>query len=182
MSQHSALRRLSQTAMMLALLIVLGLLPAIPLGFIPVPLVLQNMGVMLAGSLLGARGGTTAVALLLFLVACGLPFLSGGRGGAAMFVGATAGYMYGWLFVPGLLRLFMGRKPRSWGYEWLVMILVGVLFVDAAGSIWLAMQTHMPLGGAFASNLVFIPGDILKATLVVAISRRLRRGVHQSWQ
>ena len=41
-------------AMMTAIIIVLGFVPPIPLGFIPVPIVLQNMGIMLAGAILGA--------------------------------------------------------------------------------------------------------------------------------
>ena len=40
-------------AMMTAIIIVLGFVPPIPLGFIPVPIVLQNMGIMLAGAILG---------------------------------------------------------------------------------------------------------------------------------
>ena len=46
---------LTQTALMTAMLIVLGMIPGIPLGFIPVPIVLQNMGVMMAGELLGPK-------------------------------------------------------------------------------------------------------------------------------
>lgn len=39
-------RTLTRAALMVAVLIILGWLPAIPLGFIPVPIVLQNIGVM----------------------------------------------------------------------------------------------------------------------------------------
>ena len=46
-------RDLLYIAMMATILVILGFIPAIPLGFIPVPIVLQNLGVMLAGVLLG---------------------------------------------------------------------------------------------------------------------------------
>lgn len=36
---------------------VLGLMTSIPLGFTPVPITLQTLGVMLSGSILGARFG-----------------------------------------------------------------------------------------------------------------------------
>ena len=49
----------------------------------PVPITLQTMGVMLAGSVLGARRGALAVLTFLALVAAGLPLLAGGRGGLA---------------------------------------------------------------------------------------------------
>ena len=74
---------LTQTAIMIALLIVLGFFPGIPLGIIPVAIVLQNMGVMLAAALLGPRYGTVAVALFVFMAFMGLPFLSGGQIGRA---------------------------------------------------------------------------------------------------
>lgn len=67
-------RTTTYIALMVALLIVLGFIPGIPLGFIPVPIVLQNLGVMLAGALLGSRKGFLAVAIFLLLVAIGAPF------------------------------------------------------------------------------------------------------------
>lgn len=60
-------RTTTYIALMVALLIVLGFIPGIPLGFIPVPIVLQNLGVMLAGALLGSRKGFLAVAIFLAL-------------------------------------------------------------------------------------------------------------------
>ena len=52
--------------MMVAMIAILGAVPGIPLGFIPVPIVLQNMGIMIAGELLGPKLGTIAVWLFLF--------------------------------------------------------------------------------------------------------------------
>ena len=46
-------RDLLYITMMTTILVILGFIPAIPLGFIPVPIVLQNLGIMLAGVLLG---------------------------------------------------------------------------------------------------------------------------------
>lgn len=46
MKRSNTTRLLTLSAMMVAILIILGLFPGIPLGFIPVPIVLQNMGVM----------------------------------------------------------------------------------------------------------------------------------------
>lgn len=46
---------ITQIALMTAVIVILGMFPGIPLGFIPVPIVLQNMGVMLAGALLGPK-------------------------------------------------------------------------------------------------------------------------------
>ncbi|MFP4925416.1 biotin transporter BioY, partial [Staphylococcus pseudintermedius] len=69
------------TALMTAIIAVMGFIPAIPLPFIPVPIVLQNVGIFLAGILLGRRYGTLSVIVFLLLVFMGAPLLSGGRGG-----------------------------------------------------------------------------------------------------
>ncbi|MFZ5848187.1 MAG: biotin transporter BioY, partial [Actinomycetota bacterium] len=56
----------------------LGIVPAFtPPGF-SVPITAQSLGVILAGAILGGRKGFAAVALLLVLVALGLPLLAGG--------------------------------------------------------------------------------------------------------
>ena len=71
---------LTRVTMMVALMIVSGVL-TIPLPGLPVPIVLQNMMMMLAGGLLGKKFGTLAVSVFLLMVAVGFPVLSGGRGG-----------------------------------------------------------------------------------------------------
>lgn len=54
-------RDLLYIAMMATILVILGFIPGIPLGFIPVPIVLQNLGVMLAGVLLGWKKGSLSI-------------------------------------------------------------------------------------------------------------------------
>ena len=48
----------------------------VPLPFTPVPLTLQNFGVLAVGLLLGSRRGFAALALYLVEGACGLPVFS----------------------------------------------------------------------------------------------------------
>ncbi len=91
-------RDLVLAALFAAIIVALGLVPPIMLGFIPVPITAQSLGVMLAGVILGAKRGGFAVLLVLLLVAIGLPVLSGGRGGLATFASPTAGYLVGWFF------------------------------------------------------------------------------------
>ena len=47
-------------ALFAAIIVVLGLMPPVTLGFIPVPITAQSLGVMLAGCILGARRGAAA--------------------------------------------------------------------------------------------------------------------------
>ncbi|MGX6962969.1 biotin transporter BioY [Vagococcus xieshaowenii] len=162
-------------AMMIAIIIMLGLIPPVPLGFIPVPIVFQNIGIMLAGIILGAKRGGFAVVLFLILVAIGMPLLSGGSGGISVFVGPTSGYLMGWLvstFIIGYAKhLFIETKNPI--FRCLIIWLPGVLFVDILGSIGLMIVTNMNVTTALISNLAFLPGDTLKVIFVVTIASRL---------
>ena len=83
-----SLSSLTQIAIMTAIIIILG--------FIPILLIVQNIGVMLAPLILGWKKGTLSIAL--FLVMCiGLPLLPGGNGGLRIFFDAVSGYLYDWL-------------------------------------------------------------------------------------
>ena len=79
---------LAYIALFAAITAVLGLVPAIQVG--PVPITAQTLGVMLAGAILGARRGFLSQLLFLVLVAIGLPLLASGAGGLAVFAGPTA--------------------------------------------------------------------------------------------
>lgn len=168
---------ITQIALMTAVIVVLGLFPGIPLGFIPVPIVLQNMGVMLAGALLGPKKGTMSVALFLILVAVGMPFMSGGHGGIATFMAPSAGYVIAWLFTPLLIGLFEQRfNPDHKAVLQFVFIwLFGVLFIDGVGAIWLAFSTHISIGSSLVANLAFIPGDSVKTVATLAVAQALLR-------
>lgn len=160
---------------MTAILIILGLIPGIPLGFIPVPIVLQNLGVMLAGALLGSKRGTLAVLMLLILVALGCPFLTGGRGGIAVFIGPSGGYLLSFLLCPLImgqaLKMFSNKKMFV---DFIIIWIVGVVFVNICGALGLAFLGEMPLPKAFLSVLVFIPGDTIKSIAALFIFEKLR--------
>lgn len=163
-------KSLIQMAMMATLLVVLGFIPALPLGFIPVPIVLQNLGVMMAGVILGGRKGSLSI-LLFFLVGLVIPVLSGLRSTIPVLTGATAGYVIAWLFVP--LLISYGVKlvnKKNFIAIFLIVWLAGVLFVDVAGAVWLASYTNIPLDKSLLQNLVFIPGDTIKAIIAAVVA------------
>ena len=183
MERSNTTRLLTLSSRMVAILIILGLFPGIPLGFIPVPIVLQNMGVMMSGELLGPKYGTVSVGLFLLLVLLGMPILSGGSGGVAVFIGPSGGYLIAWLFAPLLIGLLISHFKiynKSWIFELLILLLAGVIFIDLVGAIWLSYQSHITLIAALISNLAFIPGDLIKSALAVIIVRRIRKAMHLS--
>ena len=71
-----------------------------------VPITAQSMGIMLCGTVLGAKRGTLAVLLFITLTALGLPLLSGGRGGLGIFASPSVGFIVGFplaAYVAGLI-------------------------------------------------------------------------------
>src|SRR5260370_10680009 len=76
----------------------------LPLPFTPVPLTLQNFGVLMGGLTLGSRRGFAALALYLMEGASGIPvFNPAGPGGVAQLLGATGGFF--------LVYPFLARPP-----------------------------------------------------------------------
>src|SRR5579871_4379239 len=86
----------------------------IPLPFTPVPLTLQNCGVLLVGLALGSRRGFAALALYLAEGASGLPvFNPAGPGGIAQMLGPTGGYLMAYPLVAMLAGWIAERGSKS---------------------------------------------------------------------
>jgi biotin transport system substrate-specific component len=170
-------RDLAYIALFAAITAVLGLLPPVPVPGIPVPITAQTLGVMLAGSVLGARRGGLALLVFLAAVAVGAPLLAGGRGGLAVFAGPTAGFLYSWpiaAFVIGwLTQLTWRRFNLAWA---LVANLVGgVLVIYAIGIPFTSLYADVPLTASFTGSLAFVPGDVVKAVAASVVAVAVRR-------
>lgn len=156
----------------------LGLPGALAVFGNAVPITLQTLGVMLCGSLLGARKGAGALLLFVALVAVGLPLLAGGRGGLGVFAGPSAGYLLAWPLAAWTIgRIVESGRP---GYRWprgLTANLVGgVVVVYALGIPVQAWRTDLPIPETAVLAAAFIPGDVIKAVLATAVAA----GVHRA--
>ncbi len=123
MDQSKQQLRMTVYASLLAALTAAGAFMAIPIG--PVPIVLQNLFIMLSGLLLGSRWGFASVAIYLLAGACGLPVFAGGTGGIGKFAGPTGGYLIGFLpavYVIGLISEY-GYKSKEILFDIIAMIL-----------------------------------------------------------
>jgi biotin transport system substrate-specific component len=160
-----------------ALLAVLGIPGAITVLGGPVPITAQTLGVMLAGAVLGPWRGAASVVVFLVLTLAGLPLLSGGRGGAGVCVGPTAGFLIGWILgalVVGAIVRFRGRPPVWWRAA-LGCVVGGALAVYLVGIPVQAAITHLPLGQTALASTVFLPGDLLKAVVATLVTMALWR-------
>jgi biotin transport system substrate-specific component len=171
-------RALVRVALFAAIIAVLGLIPRIDLPIAGgVPITAQTLGVMLAGVILGARLGAAAVLLFIAVVALGMPFLAGGRGGLGVFAGPTVGFLLGW--IPGVVvtglafRALRGLPVAVAGA--LASVAGGIVAVYACGIVGLSLVTGMPIARAALASVVFFPGDLIKAALVGLLAASLPR-------
>lgn len=169
-------RNLVLIALFAALIAALGLMPKLALAF-GVPITAQTLGVMLAGTILGARRGGLAVLLFLLLVAIGLPLLAGGRGGLGPFLSPSAGFLIGWpiaAFVAGLVVERWHGVPTLWAAMG-GAALGGIVVLYVPGIAGMALTLDKTLAEAAVIAAIFIPGDIAKAILAGLVTSAYER-------
>lgn len=132
---------------------------------------LQTFALFLTLGLLGGKWGTVTIGVYLLLGAVGLPVFSGFRGGAGALLGATGGYLWGFL-LSGLTYWALERFGK------LPAMIAGQLVCYACGSWWFYLYAGGGLGlillKCVAPYLIF---DALKIWLAWILSRRLERHI-----
>jgi biotin transport system substrate-specific component len=121
----------------------------IPLPGTPVPLTVQNLGVLLVGLALGSRRGFAAMALYLAEGAVGLPVFSGGTAGITQIMGFTGGYLIAYPFVAALTGYILERGKPMFARAALAC-LAGEILLFVFGVSWLYVVTQ-----SFAKALSF---------------------------
>jgi len=164
--------RMTVYASLSAALIAAGAYLAIPIG--PVPIVLQNLFVMLTALLLGSRWGLGAIAVYLLAGVCGLPVFAGGMGGIGRLAGPTGGYLMGYLPMVFMIGLIAEKTGDRMVYDILAMIM-GTVILYASGVTWLKIVTGMAWSKALAVGMYpFLIGDVVKIAVVAPLARSLR--------
>ena len=136
----------------------------------PVPLTGQTFGVLIAAGALGSRRGFAAVALYIALGLVGLPFFAEGMGGVSVILGASGGYLVGFL-VAGIVvgRLAELGWDRHLGGA-LAMMVAGSIVIYAIGLPWLKAVTGFTFGETIANGLTpFVVWDAAKLAVAAAI-------------
>ena len=160
-------------ASLFAALTAVGAFIAIPIG--PVPIVLQNLFVMLMGLMLGPRWGLAGVAAYLLAGALGLPVFAGGTGGFGRFLGPTGGYLVGYLPSVAIIG-WLSRCGRPASLFDALAVAGGTLVLYFFGVSWLKVVTGMTWGQTMMVGMVpFLPGDIAKMIAAVMMVGTLRR-------
>ena len=168
-------RDLALVATFAGVIAALGLVP----GFLPtgvaVPITAQTLGVMLAGSIIGARRGSRR-----------RPALPGARGArvspcspeaaaawaswsarpsATSSAGSSAACVIGFLSE-------RRRSPYDFSTGFGINVIGGILVIHAFGLVGLMVRLGLSLEAAIATDLWFILGDLVKAVIAASVARR----------
>jgi biotin transport system substrate-specific component len=152
---------------------------SVPLPFTPVPLTLQNFGVLLVGLALGPRRAFAALFLYLAEGLMGMPVFSPtGPGGVAQLLGPTGGFLLAYPFVAGIAGwVFDGKseaKKKSFARAILACVLAEI-YLFAGGLSWLAILTHSFAQAIRFGLYWFIFAEVIKIMSAAALASGWQR-------
>jgi biotin transport system substrate-specific component len=150
----------------------------IPLPFTPVPITGQTFGVLLVGAALGSKRGALSLVSYLSMGVLGLPFFAGGAHGWDIVIGATGGYLIGFVIAAYVIGLLAERGLERSLRTSILPFLVGTVIIYVCGVAWLTVVLGS-LSTALAAGLIpFLIGDAIKlvaAALVLPAAWKLVR-------
>lgn len=139
---------------------------AVPVPGSPVPITGQTLAVVLTAAALGPLRGVAGQALYIALGAIGLPFYSEASGGFEHVVGATGGYLIGFLPAAFLIGLAARQGADRRITRALPLFVAGQLVVFAVGVPWLAVVADLTAAQALDAGFYpFIVGGLVKAAI-----------------
>lgn len=167
-------KQLALSGLMAAVICILGPL-ALNLPSSPVPISLGTLAIYFAVSVLGMKLGTLSVVIYVLLGLAGVPVFAGYTAGAAKLFGPTGGYILGYIFMALICGFFVDKWGNRLGLNLLGMV-SGTAICYLFGSIWLALQMSLTFSQALAAAVLpYIPGDILKLILAMALGIQVRK-------
>ena len=159
--------RVRDVALVIAGVLIVALSAQVSIPIQPVPFTGQTFGVLLVGGALGFRRGGISLALYVLLGAVGLPLFAHAASGAHVVLGATGGYLIGFMLAGAIVGRFaeLGWDRHLGGA--IGMMAIGSLAIYAIGLPWLGIVGGYSLQDTIAYGLTpFLAWDIAK--LVVA--------------
>jgi biotin transport system substrate-specific component len=153
---------------------------ALPLPFTPVPLTLQNFGVLLVGLALGPRRAFAALVLYLAEGLAGMPVFSPtGPGGVAQLLGPTGGFLLAYPFVAGIAGWVFeeksgGESKNSFARAAIACFLAEI-YLFAGGLSWLAILTHSFAQAIRFGLYWFVFAEVIKIMSAAALATGWQR-------
>ena len=143
---------------------------AVPVPGSPVPITGQTLAVVLTAASLGPVRGVAVQVAYIAVAALGLPFYSEASGGIDVVLGATGGYVVGFIPAAYLMGLAARRGADRTLWTSVPLFVAGQAVIFAVGVPWLALSTGMDAGQALDAGFYpFILGGLVKAAVASAV-------------
>lgn len=156
---------LANTALVIGSAGLVGLLAqiSIPLGFTPVPITGQTLGVLLVGTALGWRRASVALGLYVAAGVAGVPWFAGHSSG---YPTALFGFLLSFVVAGSLLGWLASRGRDRTVTRAAISMVLAELVIYAIAVPWLALALHVSLGKAISLGMTpFLIGDAIKAAI-----------------
>lgn len=128
----------------------------------------QSLGVLLVGFALGRKAAIAAMLLYLLEGAMGLPVFAGGRAGLGVLMGASGGYLLGFVAMAGILGWASDKGCLKSVWQSVAAAIVATAVMYAFGLAQLSL--FVPQGTLLQNGLIpFIAGDLIKACLACGL-------------
>lgn len=176
-------RRMTNIAFFAGITAILSLF-SIPIPLFPVPLTLSLVAVFLCATVLRPADAAFAQVIYLLLGAAGLPVFAGFKGGLAVLVGPTGGFLLAYPVMAAaasyIIQVYEKRRTdnrRAASILWTTLALMPALLICyTMGTAHLALITGLSLKNALMAGVVpFVVFDVLKAAIVSLLARELGR-------
>lgn len=141
------------------------------LAFTPVPLTVQNFGVLLVGLALGSRLGALSMATYVLMGTAGLPVFTPGSLGL---FGPTGGYLLAYPLAAYVAGGIAEQARSKFGHAALGAV-AGNVALFAGGLAWLWLLTGEPGQAAAWGLYPFLIAEVMKIMVAAAVATRIAR-------
>ena len=161
------INRITNVAIFIALFFIASNI-IMPLNFFGIPVTWQTLIIYLIPFFLSYKEITLWFITLLLVCLIGFPIMNGFQGGLGVLVGASAGFIYSWIFVMLLIKWYINivNNQIFLFLGMLVSAIVGLVI----GTIYLSIYTNEIL---YEMVFTFIPIEILKIILVLLLIKKI---------
>jgi len=156
--------------------LILAISSKVQVPFWPVPMTMQTFVVFLIGMTYSIRLSFLTLLAYLFEGAMGLPVFASG-GGLMYLTGPTAGYLYGMVIAVLVISYFANLGYGSSYFKTSLALIIGSIFIFSFGIIYLGSIVGYDKA-IQAGLLPFIPSEIFKIALAVAIIPTTQKYIH----
>ena len=141
----------------------------------PVPISMSLFAIFMASLLLGMKYGTISVIVYILLGITGIPVFAGARGGFAIILGPTGGFLIGYILCALIVGFVSSRFINKKIYMGIGMI-ISVIVCYIPGILWHYIITGNTIFMSLKLCVIpFIPGDVIKIIISLILYSKISK-------